>query len=221
MLDEVKGYFDTIDNTIKNNFQYTIGDKVNDLDMKVKGMLSKALSTRPPVYKQGISKDVAESQAIGDDLNHERLMYISGKIRHAKKKIDVLIYTRILQMIQQNPSGGPINYDEIMSEIDALDEKLKLMLLDQLRAYGPNIRSQNFKQSYSDNLIAVRDNQWAVDRLKKKRDQIGVSVMDPAVDYRNNYWVPPYEIPQEPYYYPGYNVVDYQTPPVGYYWPQR
>ena len=43
----------------------------------------------------------------------------------------------------------------------------------------------------------------------------------PAVDYYNNHWIPPYEIPLEPYYYPGYNIIEYPVPPVRYYWPRR
>lgn len=31
-------------------------------------------------------------------------------------------------------------------------------------------------------------------------------VQPPAIDYRDNYWIPPYEIPQEPNYFPGYNI---------------
>lgn len=43
----------------------------------------------------------------------------------------------------------------------------------------------------------------------------------PAVDYRDNYWIPPYEIPVEPNYFPGYNIVE-RTPPYNdYYWPVR
>jgi hypothetical protein len=43
----------------------------------------------------------------------------------------------------------------------------------------------------------------------------------PAVDYYSNHWISPYEIPREPYYFPGYNIVEYPVPPVRYYWPAR
>lgn len=43
----------------------------------------------------------------------------------------------------------------------------------------------------------------------------------PAVDYRDNYWIPPYEIPVEPNYFPGYNIVEARPPYNDYYWPIR
>lgn len=43
----------------------------------------------------------------------------------------------------------------------------------------------------------------------------------PAVDYRDNYWIPPYEIPVEPDYFPGYNIVEVRPPYNDYYWPIR
>jgi len=43
----------------------------------------------------------------------------------------------------------------------------------------------------------------------------------PAVDYRDNYWIPPYEIPVEPDYFPGYNIVELRPRYVSYYWPIR
>jgi hypothetical protein len=44
----------------------------------------------------------------------------------------------------------------------------------------------------------------------------GYSIQPPAMDYRDNYWIPPYEIPVEPNYYPGYNIVT-GTPRNDYY----
>lgn len=41
-------------------------------------------------------------------------------------------------------------------------------------------------------------------------------IQPPAMDYRDNYWNPPYEIPVEPNYFPGYNIVT-GTPRNGYY----
>lgn len=79
------------------------------------------------------------------------------------------------------------------------------------------------KQGYS----GYRHNRYAhnpaphPNRWLKYRHVRMPAIRRPGVDYWNNHWIPPYEIPLETYYYPGYNIVEYPAPHVGYYWPKR
>lgn len=63
---------------------------------------------------------------------------------------------------------------------------------------------------------APHPNRWLRYRYGRMPD-----VRRPGVDYITNHWIPPYEIPLEVYYYPGYNIVEYPVPRVGRYWPKR
>lgn len=73
------------------------------------------------------------------------------------------------------------------------------------------IRVMNTYPWFYNRLAALKDEGYGLDSIpgynKSGFHPIGAyRGQPPAADYRDNYWIPPYEIPVEPNYFPGYNI---------------
>lgn len=122
----------------------------------------------------------------------------------------------------QNPPGkSHLDYhDKVMYLMGFVRQRIKKLIEYNMNGKGnpspkPSLPSQGFE---SDDKQGFRGRGRRWPRFRHG----GIpSWRRPAIDYRDNYWIPPYEIPVEPNYFPGYNIVEWRPPYNNYYWPIR
>lgn len=110
--------------------------------------------------------------------------------------------------------GLPIIYRQLSSVIGPL--AAKFMLKRALSIYQAMYNKPSLTGEISRALPEHQRIQFL--KLMDVSGQKGFGDYPPAMDYRDNYYIPPYEIPVEPNYFPGYNIVS-MTPRNGYYAP--
>ena len=100
------------------------------------------------------------------------------------------------------------------NNINAVSRKLKFDINMMMKTMGPK-HVIDYITNYYRHLAGMFRQGMAMPRGAR----VPIStygVQPPAMDYRDNYWIPPHEIPVEPNYFPGYNIVA-GTPRNGFY----